>query len=141
MKLKVIDNKLSGGTDIDIKVTKELLEKYIKAPVDISDIDECIDALVEELNLNLRYGVDTPLFTLALLLECMNASSDSREFERYLTEYTPFNNSLSGFVLFIMCQLEAAGLIHNTKYNELTEKGKVLLWLFRNFEFADTERI
>lgn len=41
--------------------------------------------------------------------------------------------------MFILCQLGEVGLIHDTKYNQLTEKGKVSLWLFRQFEFPEDE--
>ena len=47
------------------------------------------------------------------------------------------DDSSSGIVMFMLCQLEAKGFIHDTKYNQLTEKGKILLWLFRKFEFID----
>lgn len=76
---------------------------------------------------------------LAVILECLNRVSNYKEFEKNLKENTPFNDSSNGFIMFILCQLEEVGIIHDTKYNQLTEKGKVLLWLFRQYEFPEDE--
>lgn len=144
IKLRLLNNKLLGGTDLSIVVTQDLLDKYFSDndEIDIADIDyevdHCINVLVTDLSLNLRYGGDECLYTLAVLLECINGSSDINEFDKCLSSNTPFKDSCSGFIMFILCQLEAGDFIHDTKYRQLTEKGKLLLWLFRHFEFVDT---
>lgn len=141
MKLFVDKGKLLGGKDLDISITEELLEEYLNEPVYMEDIDIDVDEyvciLVNELHLNNRYGDDRSLLALAIILECLNAVSNYVEFEENLKENTPFSDFLNGFVMFILCQLEEVGLIHDTKYNQLTEKGKVLLWLLRQFEFPE----
>ena len=140
-KLRIEDNKLLGGTDLDIVITQSLLNKYFNG-VDIFDIDDevnrCIDEFITDLRLDLRYGGNECLYTLAVLLECINSSSDIIEFDNCLANNTPFNTSCSGFIMFILCQLEAGGFIFDTKYRQLTERGKLLIWLFRHFEFVDT---
>lgn len=143
MKLTIKEGKLVGGKDLDINVTEELLEGYLNEPVCMEDIeidvDEYVCILVDELHLNHRYGDDRSLLALAIILECLNGVSDYIEFEENLKENTPFDDFLNGFVMFILCQLEEVGIIHDTKYHQLTEKGKVLLWLFRQFEFPEDE--
>ena len=54
----------------------------------------------------------------------MNGVSIYTEFEENLSENTPFNDFSNGFIMFILCQLEEVGIIHDTKYNQLTEKGQ-----------------
>lgn len=141
MKLFVDKGKLVGGKHLNIDITKELLEKYLNTSVvmeDIEfDIDEYVSIFADELHLNHRYGDDRSLLALAILLECMNGVSIYTEFEENLSENTPFNDFSNGFVMFILCQLEEIGIIHDTKYSQLTEKGKVLLWLLRQFEFPE----
>lgn len=141
MKLFVDKGKLLGGKDLDISITEELLEEYLNEPVCMEDIDIDVDEyvciLVNELHLNNRYGDDRSLLALAIILECSNGVSNYVEFEENLKENTPFSDFLNGFVMFILCQLEEVGLIYDTKYNQLTEKGKVLLWLLRKFEFPE----
>ena len=143
MKVFVEDCKLVGGKDLDINITEELLQKYISEQVDIDNIEYDVDSFVEQmvyaLHLDLRYGTDQALLALAVVMECLNASDDWEEFDKCLAENTPFDNGLSGFIMFILCQLEANEFIHDIKYCTLTEKGKVLLWLFRQFEFADED--
>lgn len=142
MKLKVENHKLVGGLNLDIDITEALLNKYLDEPISIVDIEFEVDYIVgyfmHDLNLELRYGTDDSLYTIAVLLECINGSKNVTEFDKCLSDNTPFNNSSSGFVMIVLCQLEAGGFIHDTKYRTLTEKGKVLLWLLRQFEFVET---
>ena len=141
MELYFENHRLLGGNDIDIKITQELLEKYLSKVVCMDDIEDDVDdyikQLVRELHLNHRYGTDDVLSTLAVILECLNVRSSYTEIETNLAENTPFNSILNGFVMFILCQLEDKKYIHDTKYCTLTEKGKVMLWLFRQFEFVE----
>lgn len=150
MKLKVEDGKLSGGTSVDISITQNLLNKYFEGYRHFSkeevlevlegyEVDNCIEFLITELNLENRHATDDSLFTLAVLLECLNASDDCDDLNKNISENTPFSSYLSGFIMIVLCQLEAKGFIHDTKYCRLTEKGKLLLWLFRKFEFEDTD--
>lgn len=150
MKLKVEDGKLSGGTSVDISITQNLINKYFEGYRHFSkeevlevlegyEVDNCIEFLITELNLENRHATDGCLYTLAVLLECLNASDDYDERNKNISENTPFDSYLSGFIMIVLCQLEAKGFIHDTKYCRLTEKGKLLLWLFRKFEFEDTD--
>lgn len=141
MKVCVKNGRLVGGSDIDIDVTKESLEKHLNQSICLDDIEDDVDSFVEQmvmsLNLNLRYGDDRALLALAVVLECLNASKSYKDLDKNLSENTPLDDSSSGIVMFMLCQLEAKGFIHDTKYSQLTEKGKILLWLLRKFEFID----
>ena len=145
MKLSVWDSELLGGSDIDIEITKSLIDTCLAGygvvyPDTIEqEVDHCIEFLVTELNLENRHATDNSLFTLAVLLECLNASDDCDELDKNISENTPFDSYLSGFVMIVLCQLEAKGFIYDTKYCRLTDKGKLLLWLLRRFEFEDTD--
>lgn len=146
MRLKIEDYKLTGGNELELEVTEELLRKYVHTPFDFddfdeSDIDNLVGELTRELHLDNGYGGDEAVFTLAVIMECLNVKvvdgcTAYQDIEVYLNENTPFHSTLSGFVMFILCQLEECKLIHDTKYCELTEKGKVLLWLLRQFTFC-----
>ena len=145
MELSVLNSRLLGGSDIDIEITKSLLDTCLAGyevvyPDTVEqEVDHCIEFLVTELNLENRHATDNSLYTLAVLLECLNASDDCDELNKNISENTPFDSYLSGFVMIALCQLEAKGFIHDTKYCRLTEKGKLLLWLFRKFEFEDSD--
>lgn len=122
---KFLDNKIGK---MPLRELEELDKMIEKGDIDLYDIDNYVDDLLsyleEDLYLSNRYGTDEARLHLAMLLECFSLE-DYDERKQAIIYNTPFSSSITGYCQIICCMLEEKGFISDSKYCQLTEKGKI----------------
>lgn len=150
MKLELDSNNMLKGGILDLSGMTFVKVADFLGLTDLADYEACdsssdiedrddvasriLDILDRDLGFAQSYDDGSSRLALAFILECCGCADSVKEKDEALLSLGLLPSG-GGCMQLILSVLEDNDYIHDTKYLTLTEKGKMLLFVLRNYIF------